>query len=279
MNSPSSELTRRRLLLGGAATVGALAAASSPPAAVAAASRQLRVLCYNIHYGQGMDGVYDIPRLAEVIKAVQPDIVALQECDVGVRRSGRVHQVIELGKLTGLAARFGPTQHYEGGLFGNAILTNLPILDVQIHPLPYTEATPELVTYPRGAIAVTVTAPDGEPLRLVSTHFQHNVPEDRVAEARALNALFADPGDSVRAILAGDINATPDSEPVAILEECWTNVIEDPPAPTIPVVNPTRRIDYIFYRSAEAFRVVETRVIPEEMASDHLPVFAVLELA
>ena len=72
---------------------------------------QLKVLCYNIHYGQGMDGEYDIPRLAKVISDQQPDIVALQEVDVAVRRSGQVHQAQKLAELTGMKVRFGPTQH------------------------------------------------------------------------------------------------------------------------------------------------------------------------
>jgi len=167
----------------------------------------LRVLCYNIHYGQGTDGKYDLERLAAVISRAKPDLVALQEVDVGVLRSGRVHQAQRLGKLAGLQVRYGPTQHYQGGLYGNAVLTRLPILDVAIHPLPYTEATPQRVTYPRGAIAVTVRAPNGKPLRFISTHFQHNVPEDRVAEAEAINRLFADDTSEVPTILAGDINA------------------------------------------------------------------------
>lgn len=239
-------------------------------------SRPLRVLCYNIHWALGMDGEYDVARIAEVIKKEKPDLVALQEVDVGVERSGRVHEIRELAKLTGLAARFGPTQHYQGGLFGNAVLTHLPILDVAIHPLPYTEATEEKTTYPRGAIAVTVEAPDGKPLRFVSTHFQHNVPEDRVAEAKAINGLFA---DELRTILAGDINAKPEEEPVQVLLEQWENATDDPPAPTVPVKEPKSRIDYIFYRPAEAFLLKEARVIPEVMASDHRPVFAELEIA
>ena len=242
------------------------------------ASPQVRVLCYNIHYGQGTDGTYDIERLAKVIAATQPDLVALQEVDVGVRRSGQVHQVRRLATLTGLAARFGPTQHYEGGLFGNAVLTRLPILDVEIQPLPYTEATPERTTYPRGALAVTVTAPDGKPLRFVSTHFQHNVPEDREAEAEAINRLFGAPANEMRTILAGDINATPESEPIRILLEQWTTTLENPPSPSIPSTQPTSRIDYILHRPGPAFKVLETKVIPESLASDHRPVFAILRL-
>jgi len=258
--------------------LAAMTLATSLHAQESAAKPTLRILCYNIHYGQGNDGVYDLERLAEVIKAVKPDLVALQEVDVMVRRSGKVHQASKLGELCGLKTFYGPTQHFEGGLYGNAVLTNLPVLDVLIHPLPYTEATPELTTYPRAAIAVTVTGPDGKPLRFISTHFQHNVESDRVNQAHAINELFAADGDEIPTILAGDMNATPDAEPVKVLLTKWQNAIDEAAAPTVPSQNPTSRIDYIFYRSGTHFRVEETRVIDEPMASDHRPVFAVLTL-
>ncbi len=239
---------------------------------------KLRVLCYNIHYGQGMDGVYDIERLAAVINRSKPDLVALQEVDVGVKRSGRIHEAQRLGELTGLAVHFGPTQHFEGGLFGNAVLTRFPVDQVVIHPLPYTESTPELVTYPRAAIAVTVRGPNDKPLRFISTHFQHIVPADRVAEAKAINALFASDDGSLPTILAGDMNAVPDSEPIQILLEKWTNATDDPPSPSSPSIKPKSRIDYIFYRPATRFRVTAVTVIDEAMASDHRPVLAEFEL-
>ncbi len=239
----------------------------------------LRVLCYNIHYGQGMDGKYDVARLAEVIKKTQPDLVALQEIDVWVKRSGRVHQIQELAKLTGMQARFGPTQHYEGGLFGNGVLTRLPILDVLIQPLPYTESTPEKVTYPRAAIAVTVRLADGSPLRFISTHFQHNVPADRLAEAIAINKYFAKPNDIIPTILAGDMNATPDAEPIQELNKKWINAIDKEASPSAPSPKPRSRIDYIFYRNAPKLKLKQSEVIPEKMASDHRPVFAVFELS
>lgn len=241
------------------------------------APETLRVLCYNIHYGQGMDGKYDVARLAEVIKRLQPDLVALQEIDVWVKRSGRVHQIQELAKLTGLQARFGPTQHYEGGLFGNGVLTRLPILDVLIQPLPYTESSPEKVTYPRAAVAVTVRLADGSPLRFISTHFQHNVPEDRLAEAIAINKHFAKPDDAIPTILAGDMNATPKAAPILELEKQWKNAIDQQASPSAPSPKPTSRIDYIFYRNAPKLELLKTEVIPEKMASDHRPVFAIFE--
>lgn len=248
------------------------------PTPARAAEDELRILCYNIHYGQGNDGVYDLERLAAVIKAVAPDLVALQEVDVMVRRSGRVHQAEKLGELTGLAVHYGPTQHYEGGLYGNAVLTKLPVTRTWIQPLPYTEATPELVTYPRGFVAVTFEGPGGKPIRFVSTHFQHNVEEDRVAEANAVNEYLAADGDDLPTILAGDINALPDSDPLKVLLSKWTNAIDPEAAPTAPSKEPKSRIDYIFFRGGDPFEVVETKVIPEAMASDHRPVFAVLRV-
>ena len=245
--------------------------------AEAAEPATLRVLCYNIHYGQGVDGQYDLPRLAAVIKNTKPDLVALQEVDVGVRRSGQVHQAQRLGELTDMAVRLGPTQHYEGGLFGNAVLTRLPILDVVIHPLPYTESTPERVTYPRGAIAVTVRVADGSVLRFVSTHFQHNVAEDRLAEAKTINSLFA--ADQIPTILAGDMNAAPDSEPIAELSKQWSNAADPELSPTAPSGNPRSRIDYIFYRAAPTLRLIRAEVIGEAVASDHRPVLAVFEMS
>ena len=238
----------------------------------------LRILCYNIHYGQGMDGKYNIERLAEVIKKEKPDIVALQEVDVHVKRSGRVHQAQKLAKLTGMKVRFGPTQHYEGGLFGNAVLTNLPILDVMIQPLPYTESTPEKTTYPRAAIAVIVREPMGTKLRFISTHFQHNVPDDREKEATAINKHFAQQDDHIPTILAGDMNAKPDSKPIEILKKKWSIANDDDFAPSAPSVNPRWRIDYICYRSANRLKLISAKVIAEKMASDHRPVFALFEL-
>ena len=238
----------------------------------------VRVLCYNIHYGQGNDGRYDLERLAAVIAQTKPDLVALQEVDVGVKRSGRVHQARRLGELTGLAVRYGPTQHYQGGLYGNAVLTRLPILDVAIHPLPYTEPTAERVTYPRGAIAVTVRGPNGKSLRFVSTHFQHNVPEDRVAEAKAINVLFAGNDDPTPTILAGDMNALPESEPMRVILERWTNASDEPASPSAPSRQPRSRIDYILYRPASSFQLSHAEVVAESMASDHRPVLAIIRV-
>ncbi len=125
---------------------------------------------------------------------------------------------------------------------------------------------------------MTVKGPNAKPLRFISTHFQHNVPEDRVAEANAINSLFAGEDDSIPTILAGDMNATPESEPIQILLKQWSNATDNPASPSAPSPQPRARIDYIFYSSPSQFRVIDAKVIAEVMASDHRPVQANFEL-
>ncbi|MDP6034738.1 MAG: endonuclease, partial [Verrucomicrobiota bacterium] len=71
-----------------------------------AAPIRLRVLCYNIHHAQGVDGKLDVPRIAKVILSVKPDLVALQEMDQKTKRTQKVDQVAELARLTKMKSVF-----------------------------------------------------------------------------------------------------------------------------------------------------------------------------
>jgi endonuclease/exonuclease/phosphatase family metal-dependent hydrolase len=53
---------------------------------------RLRVLSYNIHHAEGVDRKLDVERIAAVIQSVKPDLVALQEVDRNVKRTGGVDQ-------------------------------------------------------------------------------------------------------------------------------------------------------------------------------------------
>ncbi len=237
----------------------------------------LRVLTYNIHHGEGTDGEFDLQRLAGVIESANPDLVALQEVDVETERSDHVDQANRLAEITGMEVVFGRTQDYQGGEFGNAILTRLPVLDVRNKALPSTESTDEKTHYPRGAVAIETRSANGIRLRFISTHFQHNLEADRIAQARKINALFAAEDDNLPAILAGDLNATPGSRPMQILTQRWTDAAAENPRPTVPVDQPDRRIDYVLYRPANRWRVLQSRVLGETIASDHRPVLAELQ--
>ena len=79
-------------------------------------------------------------------------------------------------------------------------------------------------------------------------------------------------------VLAGDLNAVPGSDPINLLSGQWSYAGQDDPQPTFPSVRPRRKIDYIMYKPKDRWKVVEVRVIDEKVASDHCPVFSVLEL-
>jgi hypothetical protein len=74
------------------------------------------------------------------------------------------------------------------------------------------------------------------------------------------------------------MNATLQAEPIKILFHKWTLAVEEPPTPSAPATAPKSRINYIFFRPANKLCLASTKVIDEPVASDHLPVFAELEL-
>jgi endonuclease/exonuclease/phosphatase family metal-dependent hydrolase len=235
--------------------------------------RTLRVLTYNIHHGEGTDGRFDLSRLAGVMKTVQPDVVALQEVDRGTERSGGVDQLAELERLTNMHAEFGKAMDYSGGGYGVAVLSRWPLLIAGNHSLPGS-----LDREPRTALTVEVRSSERGPmLQFTSTHLdQGRDPEDRLAQARYLNELLVR-GEGRPAILAGDLNSRPDTEVMEIFEAQWAMAPAVDPSPTTPSGRRRSRVDHVLFRPAESWRVLESRVIDEPLASDHRPVLVVLE--
>src|SRR5580765_2732476 len=91
-------------------------------------SKTFRVMTYNIHHGEGMDGKVDLLRISDVIRREQADILALQEVDKGVARTARRDLPAELAALTGMTCVFSNNFHYQGGEYGNAVLTRFPLV-------------------------------------------------------------------------------------------------------------------------------------------------------
>jgi endonuclease/exonuclease/phosphatase family metal-dependent hydrolase len=229
----------------------------------------LRVLCYNIHHGEGTDGKVDLPRLARVIRITDPDLVALQEVDNKTRRTGGIDQTSELARLTGLYGRFGKAIDYEGGEYGQAILSRFPLEKDTVHTLPGEPDREQRIAF-EARLNVA-----GSEMSFVTTHLHHLSGEFRERQARKLNEIFADAERPV--VLAGDLNATPDSKPLDIVRRHWTIATTDKGLFTFPSAKPDRQIDYVLVRPAGRFRVIAAKVIDEPVASDHRPVLAVIE--
>ncbi len=234
--------------------------------------RIIRVLSYNIFHGETLNHDFDLERIAGVIRSVSPDIVALQEVDFKTNRARRMDLITRLGYLTNMSPLFGRAMEYDEGEYGEGILSRFSFKETQNNPLPHSPRNE-----PRAALEVLVQLPSGDEIVFVGTHLDHTRDQtDRIAQAKRINRIFK--RNKKPTILAGDLNAVPESEPMKIFFRFWTDASARNPQPTFPSSSPRRRIDYVLFRPANRWRVIETRVIEEKVASDHCPLLVVLEL-
>jgi endonuclease/exonuclease/phosphatase family metal-dependent hydrolase len=73
-----------------------------------------------------MDGRVDAARTAAVLASSGAAVIALQELDRGLPRSGHVDQPRRLGDRLGMTVRFHPTMSFGGGEYGIALLGPYP---------------------------------------------------------------------------------------------------------------------------------------------------------
>ncbi len=196
----------------------------------------VRVLTWNVWWRFGpWEARQDA--IVSTLRDANADVICLQEV---WSAEGGDDQAAVLAEALGLSFARTPSPFWEGVSFGNAILSRWPILNVAHHPLPQVSGK----VGPRGAVVVTIDAPHG-PMIAVCTHldyrFDHSA--DRVAQVQNLATLVSeirgDPESSFPVILAGDFNATPDSDeiraltgrttplvPGLIFQDCWELVGE-----------------------------------------------------
>ncbi len=274
------EATSRRVFLPRfvaslAFAVGVSVTAADRPATPIGTPLRLRILSYNIHHGEGVDGKLDLERIAGVVIGCEADVVAVQEVDLGVERSRRINQPRELALLTKLEHFvFGKTIDHQGGEYGNLVLSRFPITDSRLLRFPNTAGAEQ-----RGAVEAEISPPGGTTFRLFATHLDFGRQEaseaDRQGAIRMVNERVQATG--LPAVFAGDFNCMPDSKTITTVRENWlqTNTAN---AFTTPVAKPTRQIDFLFVRPQARWKVIEVRVLDEAVASDHRPILAVVEL-
>lgn len=245
-----------------------------PTQPTADATDTFRVMTYNVHHGEGLDGKVDLKRIADLIRDQRADIVALQEIDKGVQRTARRDFPAELAALTGMTCVFSNNYSFQGGEYGNAVLTRFPVLaatNSHYHMLRAGEQ--------RGLLQLLLNV-RGRELLFCDTHVDYRADDaERFANVDEILArLKAYPGQPV--ILCGDFNDTPESRTcrklAAHLDDTWARVGAGEGF-TIPADQPRKRIDYLWISRDKALAPLTIRVIPSA-ASDHLPVLAEFRL-
>ncbi|MGI9543910.1 MAG: endonuclease/exonuclease/phosphatase family protein [Cyclobacteriaceae bacterium] len=234
-------------------------------------SRVIRVLTFNILHGATVNNDFDLDRIARVINSTNPDIVALQEVDFYTNRARKMDLVTELAMRTKLAPLFGRAMPYDGGEYGEGILSRYSFLSTKTHALRYREGHE-----PRAALEANIILQSGDTIQFIGTHLDHTKDEtNRMMQVEDINTIFNE--KAKLSILAGDLNATPNSKPMKELFKIWTKS-DEADEPTIPSNNPKKKIDYILYKPVHRWRVLKTKVIDEKIASDHLAMLSILEV-
>jgi endonuclease/exonuclease/phosphatase family metal-dependent hydrolase len=236
-------------------------------------NKAVKVMTFNILHGATTKGDFNLDVIAGVINRADPDLVALQEVDFKTRRAKNYDLVTELGLRTKMAPLFGKAMDYDGGAYGEGILSKYTFISTRNVPLPFSDGNE-----PRAALEALIELPSGDTIAFIGTHLDHlKDPADRVAQATRIRHEFS--GNRYPTLLTGDLNAIPGSKPMNILLEHWTPSYGDKtPEPTIPSDNPSKKIDYVLYHPASRWRVMDAEVICDEIASDHCAYLVTLEL-
>jgi endonuclease/exonuclease/phosphatase family metal-dependent hydrolase len=235
-----------------------------------------RILTYNVHRCIGVDGRVRPERIAEVIASCQPDIVALQELDVGRPRTNNIDQAKIIARALDMQFHFHPALRLIEEEYGDAILTPRPAKLVRAGSLPGLAGRPTLE--PRGALWTSVNV-GGAEVQVINTHLGLRR-DERLAQVNTLLGTdwLGHPACREPIILAGDFNALPRSRAYQRLAarlvdaQCAPRVQR--PLATFPSRLPLLRLDHIFVsRSVEVLRVETIRTPLARVASDHLPLF------
>jgi endonuclease/exonuclease/phosphatase family metal-dependent hydrolase len=242
----------------------------------------VRLITFNTHHGVGGDERHDLPRLAKVLKAVDADVICLQEVDRRFdARSEDVDQALLLSRALDMQLAWGPAIDRSGPgrepdrEYGNALLSRLPILVSDVHPLPGEGE-------PRVALRTMIEL-DGGALWVTNTHLTNRSTKERAEQVKVLAELHT--GAMETGVIVGDFNAGPDAPELAPIRERFGDAWRLAPdrddqagwrfwhkdhGDTFPARGPRERIDQVWVSDGVA--VAGAYVLDAMGASDHLPI-------
>ena len=230
----------------------------------------LKLMTYNLRFGE----LASMEQIADYISSQQPDIVALQECDWATNRTRAPHQngvkfVNELAYHTGMFGIYGKSINYAGGYYGIGLLSKYPVLRYERVLLPNDGKTEQ-----RSMLVADIELPDGQVITFVNTHLEVKTAQMRIEQVQFINEYLKDCPNQL--FLAGDMNATPDTEEMEMLRQGWTDLTDR--VFTYSTSKPQIKIDYIYAKPAENVELLGTEVQEDIKLSDHFPVISTIVL-
>ncbi len=221
----------------------------------------LTAVTYNIRGCRDETGIADVEAIAQELQQIQPDIIALQEVDEGLPRSGFVHQTEELAHLLKMNYAFSPTVDFVIGQFGNAVLSKYKINSVQSFKLPSRFE-------PRGVMRVEIDM-GGQPLTVFATHLglAHS---ERKKQLQTLYSYLKKEEPRHATILLGDFNTDQDDPLLVPLRRLLIDPLFQQHERIVTIEGKANRgIDHIFVSRDFALSYATTMT---NSRSDHNPV-------
>jgi len=235
----------------------------------------LRIATYNVHRCRGLDGRTRPERIAAVLRAIDADVVALQEV-VGAGPNGGGHAE-ELGAALGMGWVMAPARHWRDHQFGNAVLSRLPITSHIEHDLSWKTCEA------RRMQRVDISTPSGA-LHLYNVHLGTALLERR-HQAKRLTGIVCDRHVTGPKLVLGDFNEWMRGLATSLLNEKLRSVDLRDFLPrkrtqrTYPGLFPVLHLDHIYYTGkVEVVGVELPRTRLSLVASDHLPLVADIRL-
>lgn len=242
-----------------------------------AEGERIRVVTYNIHKCRGLDRRVSPARVAEVLRKLDADCIAIQE----VVRSAGAPEANQAEFITSALQDyhvvFGPNRPLGKGDYGNATLSRLPIEYSENYNLTCGKLEP------RGCLRTDIRLPDGRLLHFFNVHLGTSFRERRLQGAKLLSdSLLKNAAHTGPRLIVGDFNEWSRGLTSKSMAQEFKSVNpreHQRRSKTYPGIFPVLHLDHIYYDHAlelKKFRVVRTG--QALIASDHLPMMAEFSL-
>ena len=233
----------------------------------------LRIATYNIHRCRGIDRRTMPSRIAEVLREIEADVVALQEV-IGAGPAG-AGQAEEIGAAVGMGWVMTTVRHLRNHLFGNVVLSRFPIVHHSHYDLSWRTCEP------RACQRADLDLGQGRTLHVYNVHLGTAVLERRY-QAPRLASFVHDHRVTGPKIILGDFNEWMRGLATKTLSSLFDSVdihAHLQRRRTYPGIFPLLHLDHIYYEGHVEIRGVELpRTRKALMASDHLPLVANVRL-
>ena len=231
------------------------------------AGRRLRIVTWNVHGCVGRDGRYDPGRIARHLKALSPDIAALQEVDSRRgRRPGEDPFEILAGRV-GDHRRKAPAMTSAQGQYGQLLASRWPLTESTVHDISVDGREPRKIIEAR-------VDQGGAPIRVLATHLGLNRKERGVQLCRLRDIVLG--GDrQLATVIMGDFNEWRRRGPV---HRSLSDIVHGGSGhATFPSVLPLLPLDRIFWHPAPI--LIRSWIVGEgRHASDHVALAADLRI-